>query len=84
MKLNKAQKGILQKSDTRNQIASLLTWWDMRESTKKYYNIYALAQYFTAMDSALDAVKKGAPIGSALEFNFCGRLQTYLINNVKG
>ena len=85
MRLTKAQKGLLQKhTDTHGKLSSLLTWWDMRESRKKYHNIYALSQYFAAMNLALEAIKKGATIEAAIESNFIGRLQTYLIKNVKG
>lgn len=61
--------------DIRNKLLHAVTQYDMKESRKKYYNIYALAQYLMAVDRARDAmVDDGLDLRAALISCFNGRL----------
>ena len=59
----------------RNQLLHAVTQYDIKESRKKYYNIYALAQYIMAVDRARDTMADdGLDLRAALITCFNGRL----------
>lgn len=61
--------------DIRTALQHAVTQYDMKESRKKYYNIYALAQYLMAVDRARDAMAEdGLDLRAALVSCFNGRL----------
>lgn len=59
----------------RNRLLHAVTQYDIKQSTKKYYNHYALAQYLMAVDRARDAMADdGLTLRAALITAFNGRL----------
>lgn len=59
----------------RNKLLHAVTQYDMKQSRKKYYNHYALAQYLMAVDRARDAMADdGLTLRQALVTSFNGRL----------
>lgn len=46
-------------SRMRPKLVHALTQYDIKESTKRGYNRYAMAQYFAALDEALTAIANG-------------------------
>ena len=59
----------------RIKLLSAVTEYDRKQSTKKFYNIYALAQYLMAVDRARDAMADdGLTLRDALISAFNGRL----------
>ncbi len=55
-------------------LVSTVTQYDIKESKKKYYNIYALAQYLNACDNIKTDVESGKSLRAAIVSNLCGRL----------
>lgn len=60
----------------RNRLLHAVTQYDIKQSTKKFYNHYALAQYLMAVDRARDAMldNPNMTIRQALITAFNGRL----------
>lgn len=59
----------------RNALLHAVTQYDIKQSRKKYYNVYALAQYLMAVDRARDAMADdGLDLRAALVSCFNGRL----------
>lgn len=59
----------------RTKLLHAVTEYDRKQSTKKGYNIYALAHYLMAVDRARDAmVDEGLDLRAALISCFNGRL----------
>lgn len=60
--------------ETRDKLIHIATQYDIKESNKKYYNRYALAQYFKAIDGVVEDVEKGMDTRKAICASFNGRL----------
>lgn len=67
---------------THHKLTHALTEYDRKQSTRKYYNRYALPQYFGALQSVTEAVDGGQSLRKALTDNFCGRLLDVLLKSV--
>ncbi len=52
-----------------------LTQYDITQSTKRGYNRYALAQYFSALDSVVGEVEDGRLPFDAVNDYFCDRVR---------
>jgi hypothetical protein len=59
-----------------------VTAYDRRRANRKGYNHYALAQYMSAVDRAIDVHERGQPLRSALHRFFNDRLLDALLNAV--
>jgi predicted metal-binding transcription factor (methanogenesis marker protein 9) len=68
--------GYFEMSDTMyRRLQFTVTQYDVKQSQKKGYNIYALAQYLMAVDRARDAMAdEGLDLRTALIHCFNGRL----------
>jgi len=60
--------------EIRFKLRHALTAYDRRQSKRKYYNRYALGQYFQRMDSVCADIDKGASPRQALIRGFNDRL----------
>ena len=61
--------------DTHDKLLHAVTEYDRKQSTKRGYNHYALAQYLGAInDRIIPAFESGTPIRQAILKGFCGRL----------
>jgi hypothetical protein len=60
--------------DTHSKLAHAVTQYDIRQSKKRGYNIYALAHYLGAVQETCREIEAGKSIRSALVGNFNGRL----------
>lgn len=58
----------------RNLIINAITDYDIRQSKKRGYNPYALAQYYAAMDEVENAVARGVDLMDAIGRAFTDRL----------
>jgi hypothetical protein len=61
--------------DIRSKLIHGLTQYDMRQSKRKGYNPYALAQYLTRIDEIMDDIAAGATPRAAIIAAFTDRLQ---------
>jgi hypothetical protein len=59
-----------------------LTEYDRKQSRKRFYNRYALGQYFQALECAEAAVAGGATYRQALCTNFNGRLLDVCLRSI--
>jgi hypothetical protein len=66
----------------RETLISLVTQYDKKQSTKKFYNPYALAQYLEAVDRVVADFEKGMGLNEALTKNFNDRLLEFLVKKV--
>ena len=64
------------------QLIHAATAYDRRRSTRKGYNIYALAQYFMRIDDCLEDMRKGASPRAAIGAGFNDRLRDALIKAI--
>ena len=64
-------------------LLSALTAYDIRQSTRKGYNMYALPQYMNALDNAIVAIQSGKTLRQALVSSFCGRLLDVMLKAVQ-
>lgn len=68
--------------DIHSQLSHAVTEYDRKESTKKYYNHYALALYLKAVQDTMAEVNSGTPVRKALTHNFNGRLLNVVLKAV--
>ena len=68
--------------EIRFKLVHTATEYDRTQETKKYYNPYALSQYFAATERVLEEVQKGVSVRQALLNNFQGRLLDSLLKAV--
>ncbi len=68
--------------EVRERLTHALTEWDRKQSTKRGYNPYALAQYLMAVDRVTNAMNCGVSVREALLDNFCDRLLNLCINTL--
>lgn len=61
-------------SDLRARLTNALTAHDERQSAKRGYNPYALAQYLARIDDVIAHVEAGKPIDAALDAAFNDRV----------
>lgn len=64
-------------------IVHALTAYDRKQSTKKFYNPYALGIYFKALEEAEQLVAKGKSYEDALALHFTDRLLTPVLKALK-
>lgn len=67
----------------RQKLVSALTEYDRKQSKRKHYNPYALAQYFAALDEALEDYEVSGDINKSLEKYFCDRVLTVVLKAVE-
>jgi hypothetical protein len=60
--------------DLSSTLAHVVTEYDRQQSSKRGYNIYALAQYLGAADDAIALTVQGVELRAALLRSFNGRL----------
>jgi hypothetical protein len=58
----------------KDKLIHALTQYDIKQSTRRGYNHYALAQYFAAVDEAMELVAAGKPVDVALRAVFSDRV----------
>jgi len=58
----------------RLKMVNAVTEFDRKQSTKKGYSPYALAQYFQAIERIAEDMANGFCVLDAIERNFIGRL----------
>ena len=61
-----------------SQLDHYLTQWDIKQSTKRGYNPYALAIYLRQAERIVESVNQGATISDAIDEHFCDRLAVML------
>jgi hypothetical protein len=64
-------------------ILNAVTTYDRKQSTKKYYNHYALALYCAAVGKVFRHVENGAELRTALLNCFVGQLANVVLKSVK-
>ena len=64
------------------QLIHAATAYDRRRSTRKGYNIYALAQYFTRIDDCLEDMRNGASPRAAIGAGFNDQLRDALLKAI--
>lgn len=60
--------------DIRDKLIAAVTEYDRKQSTKKQYNRYALAQYLARVDEVMDDIANGASVRDAVFAGFVGQL----------
>ncbi len=63
----------------RDQLQHTLIEYDRKESRKQGYNVYALALYLEALDSAMEYIEQGKDVRKVLTGHFNGRLCNALL-----
>lgn len=58
----------------RTKLVNAVTEYDRKQSTKRFYNHYALGQYLAAIDNAAEDMENGDTIRAALLNCFNGKL----------
>jgi hypothetical protein len=61
------------------KLRSALITYDIQESKKRSYNLYALGHYMVALQSTTDFIAKGADVREVLCGHFSGRLLARLL-----
>ena len=69
-------------AETHHRLIHAVTNWDRKQSTKRGFNPYALAQYFQALDETLALVDAGKTWQQAISATFNDRLETFLIRSL--
>jgi hypothetical protein len=69
---------LVEKMSLHARLDHYVTEWDRKESTKRYYNAFALGIYLERAERVSKAVGNGERLSIALEQNFCDRLLTFL------
>jgi hypothetical protein len=59
-----------------------VTEYDRKESTKKYYNHYALGQYLIRIEQVEEDIASGTAVRAALLAGFNGRLLDHVLKAV--
>jgi hypothetical protein len=67
----------------KSDLEHIVTAYDKKQSTKKNYNIYAIAQYLKRVDEVLMAVKKGKSVKDAVSDGFNDRLRDFILKNLE-
>lgn len=65
-----------------SKLINIVTEYDRRQSTKKYYNHYALAQYCQAVSNTMEELSHGRSIEDALKACFCGALLRHIVRKL--
>ena len=66
----------------RHRLTHAVTEHDRRQQKRKGYNMYALAHYLGACQSAITEIEAGTPIRTAVVGHFCGRLLDVVLKAV--
>jgi hypothetical protein len=66
----------------KNQIVSLLTAYDEKQSSKKSYNRYALGIYLNQLDNVILDIELGADPRAAIVAGFNGRLLDFILRGL--
>jgi hypothetical protein len=61
-----------------SQLDHILTQWDIKQSTKRGYNPFALGIYLERAEDLAKDVAQGATISDAIDKHFCDRLAAML------
>jgi hypothetical protein len=69
--------------DTRTKMLMIVTDYDRKQSTKKYYNHYALALYCDGIGRVMEERDRGAPLALALQAGVCGPLLRHIARKLK-
>jgi hypothetical protein len=64
--------------DLHAQLDHYLTQWDIKQSTKRGYNPFALGIYLRQAERIAKAVDQGVTISDAIDVHFCDRLAAML------
>jgi hypothetical protein len=56
------------------RLVNAVTTYDRKQSTKKYYNVYALAQYLKRVGEIVADIERGADVRKAVVTGFSGRI----------
>ena len=64
--------------DLNAQLDHCLTQWDIRQSTKRGYNPFALGIYLERAEKLAKDVDQGATISDAIDVHFCDRIAAML------
>jgi len=64
--------------DLHAQLDHYLTQWDIKQSTKRGYNPFALGIYLRQAERIAEAVNQGATISAAIDVHFCDRIAAML------
>jgi hypothetical protein len=68
--------------ETRLRLSHVLTTYDRKQSTKRGFNPYALAQYFMALDTCAEMVAEGKTWPQAISAVFTDRIEALLLKAV--
>jgi hypothetical protein len=60
--------------DFHSQLDHYLTQWDIKQSTKRGYNPFALGIYLERAADLASDVAQGATISDAIDVHFCDRI----------
>jgi hypothetical protein len=66
-----------------SKLLMIVTEYDRKQSTKKHYNRYALAQYCDSIDRVMEERDRGSPLALALQAGFCGSLLRHIARKLK-
>jgi hypothetical protein len=61
------------------RLAHAVTAYDRKQSTRKHYNVYALAIYLGRAEDVAGRIAAGATPRDAITDGFCGPLQTFIL-----
>ena len=61
-----------------SQLDHLLTQWDIKQSTKRGYNPFALGIYLRQAERIVESVNQGATISDAIDKHFSDRIAAML------
>ena len=64
--------------DFQSQLDHYLTQWDIKQSTKRGYNPFALGIYLERAEDLATDVAQGATISAAIDVHFCDRIAAML------
>jgi hypothetical protein len=64
------------------KLVHAVTNYDRKQSTKRGYNVYALPQYFAALDEVLKLVDAGKMWPQAISAVFNDRLEAFLLRSL--
>jgi hypothetical protein len=64
--------------DFHSQLDHYLTQWDIKQSTKRGYNPFALGIYLERAERLAKDVAQGATISAAIDVHFCDRIAAML------
>lgn len=67
----------------RRILVASVTAYDRKQSRKRCYNIYALAQYLARVEDVVADIDAGASVLDAINAGFCGPLLAHVTRDVK-